>query len=109
QIQRYKKYWDLVSQGEYYRLSGPFGAGPYTAWSHVSGDKKRALVSLVTGPTCAAPPFQTLRLRGLDPDVRYRINGEASYPGHVLMQAGYPLPMRYGHYQPLQLYLEAEE
>ena len=109
QIQRYKKYWDLVSQGEYYRLSGPFGAGPYTAWSHVSGDKKRALVSLVTGATCAAPPFQTLRLKGLDPDVRYRINGEASYPGDVLMQAGYPLPMLYGDYQPLQLYLEAEE
>ena len=109
QIQRYKKYWDLVSQGEYYRLSGPFGAGPYTAWSHVSGNKKRALVSLVTGATCAAPPFQTLRLKGLDPDVRYRINGEASYPGDVLMQAGYPLPMLYGDYQPLQLYLEAEE
>ena len=57
---------------------------------------------------CAAPPFAVLRLKGLDPQLRYRVNGEETYPGDVLMHAGYPLPLRRGDYSALQLYLEAE-
>ena len=108
QVQRYKECWDLVAEGDYYRLSSPFGDAAYTAWAHVSQDKRRALVSLVTGTTCAAPPFLTLRLKGLDPHLCYRVNGEESYPGDVLMAAGYALPMFKGDYQSLQLCLEAE-
>lgn len=108
QVQRYKECWDLVARGDYYRLAGPFGEIPYTAWAHVSRDKRRALVSLVTGSTCAAPPFLALRLKGLDPSLRYRINGEEIFSGDALMEAGYPLPMFKGDYQSLQLCLEAE-
>jgi alpha-galactosidase len=50
-----------------------------------------------------------LRLKGLDPKVRYRVNGGESYPGDVLMLAGYPLPMMLDDYQSIQLHLEAEE
>ncbi len=108
QVERYKACWDLVSEGDYYRLSDPFADGPYTAWAHVSQDKRRALVSVVTGSTRAALPFFALRIKGLDPDLRYRVNGGESYPGDVLMQAGYPLPVFQGDYQSLQLCLEAE-
>lgn len=107
QVRQYKDWWELMDQGDYYRLSDSFHPTPYTAWSFVSPDKKRALVSLVTGPTQAAPPFLTLHLRGLDPTLTYRVNGEAVYPGDVLMNAGYPLPMLLGDYQSLQLLLEA--
>lgn len=108
QVERYKSCWDLVSEGDYYRLSDPFADGPYTAWAHVSQDKRRALVSVVTGSTRAALPFFALRIKGLDPTLRYRVNGGESYPGDVLMQAGYPLPVFQGDYQSLQLCLEAE-
>ena len=31
QVQRYKECWDLVAEGDYYRLSSPFGDAAYTA------------------------------------------------------------------------------
>ena len=104
----FKEHYDLIQDGGYYRLSDPF-TDPYTAWEHVSHDKKEALVSLVTGSFRGAPPFLTLRLKGLDPSARYRVNGgDELWPGDVLMAAGYPLPILLGDYRSLQLYLTAE-
>lgn len=109
QIEKYKAYYDLIQRGDYYRLTDPFEDGPYTAWAHVSEDRREALVSLVTGTMHAAPPFRVLRIKGLDPSFCYRVNdGEEVYPGDVLMQAGYPLPMLKDDYQPFQLHLKAE-
>ena len=104
----FKEHYDLIQDGDYYRLSDPFQNGPYTAWEHVSRDKKEALVSLVTGPFRGAPPFLTLRLKGLSPGSNYQINGEGSWPGDVLMQVGCPLPMLQGDYRSLQFYLNAK-
>ena len=108
QVAAYKKYYWLIQDGDYYRLSDPFQNGPYTAWEHVSADKRQALVSIVTGPSRAASPFLTLPLKGLDPALRYRINGEGRCLGAALMQVGWPLPLIFGDYQAIQLYLEAE-
>ena len=108
QVAAYKKYYWLIQDGDYYRLSDPFQNGPYTAWEHVSADKRQALVSIVTGPSRAASPFLTLPLKGLDPALRYHINGEGRYLGAALMQVGWPLPLISGDYQAIQLYLEAE-
>jgi alpha-galactosidase len=109
QIQQFKEHWELLQWGDYYRLSDPFQDGPYTAWEQVSADQRQALVTIVTGTIHAAPPFLTLRLKGLDPKLRYHVNGSAeAYAGDVLMLAGYPLPMLLNDYQSFQLYLEAE-
>ena len=102
----FKEHYDLIQQGDYYRLSDPF-ADPFTAWEQVSPDGREALVSLVTGPTQAAAPFRSLRLKGLDPSLRYAVNGQGAFPGDVLMEAGWPLPMPQGDYQSMQLYLSA--
>ena len=107
QVAFFKEHYDLIQRGDYYRLTNPFQNGPYTAWEQVSEDKREALVSLVTTSLCAAPSFQTLRLKGLDPMQTYQVNGEGSWPGDVLMEAGWPLPMFQGDYQSLQLYLSA--
>jgi alpha-galactosidase len=109
QIQTYQQHADLIRRGDYYRLSDPFHDGYYTAWEHVSPDRRKALVSVVTATVHAAPPFLALRLRGLDPNTRYRVNKDEVYSGDTLMLAGYPLPMMLDDYQCLQLYLEAEE
>nr|WP_325237008.1 GH36 C-terminal domain-containing protein [uncultured Oscillibacter sp.] len=105
---QFKRHSALIQEGDYYRLSDPFQNGPYTAWEHVSPDRREALVSVVTDTFRSAPPFLALPLKGLDPSLRYRINGEGSWPGDVLMKLGWPLPIPDGDYQALQLYLEAE-
>jgi len=108
QTEDFKRYAPLIREGDYYRLTVPFQAPGYTAWAHVAPDRQEALVSLVTGSTWAAQPFVTLRLKGLDPAARYRINGgEALWNGDALMYAGYPVPLMQGDYQALQLHLEA--
>ena len=104
----FKAHYDLIQTGDYFRLTEPGRETRFTAWAYVSEDRREALVSIVTGAAQAAPPFQILRLRGLDPSLRYKVNGsEVLYAGDALMQAGYPLPMLLGDYQSLQLYLEA--
>ncbi len=106
----YKRHSRLIQEGDYYRLTDPFQAGDFTAWEHAGPDGREALVSLVNGATRAAPPFFSLRLKGLDPARRYRINGgEQLWGGDVLMYAGYPVPTPWGDYQSTQLYLEAVE
>jgi len=108
QVAQFKEYDKLIREGDYYRLSDPFQNGPYTAWEHVSPDKKEALVSLVTGPFHGAPPLQVLRVKGLDPNLTYQVNGEGGWPGDVLMYAGFPVPILQGDYQALQFHLKAE-
>ena len=107
QIETYKKRWKLLHQGDYYRLTDPFRDGPYTAWEQVSPDRREALVSVVAGSTRAAQPFRLLKLKGLDPAARYRVNGGDCWDGGALMHAGYPLPLLTGDYRAVQLYIAA--
>ncbi len=103
----FKEHYDLIQRGDYYRLSDPCAA-PYAAWEQAAPGGGEALVSLVYGSNHAAAPFRTLRLKGLNPDALYRVNGGELWRGDVLMAAGFPLPMPTGDYQSLQLYLKAE-
>ena len=108
QIRDYRESYDLVQTGDYYRLSAPSPDGPPTAWLHVSPDRSTALLCVVSGQVHAGPPFRRLKLKGLDPVRQYQVTGdETPWPGDVLMEAGYPLPML-GEYQSLRLWLKAE-
>ena len=108
QIQAYKESYDLIQTGDYYRLSVPTPDGAPTAWLHVSTDRRTALLCVVAGQTHAGPPFRQVKLRGLDPTLQYRLTGDDTpWPGDVLMQAGYPLPML-EEYHCLRLWLKAE-
>lgn len=110
QVERYKNHYDLIHNGDYYRLSSPCEDSPYTAWEQVSPDRREALVNVVLGCTHAAPPFRTLRLKGLNPVLQYQIDGNGSlYRGEALMKAGYPLPQMQGDYLAFQIYLKAIE
>ena len=108
QIQAYKESYDLIQTGDYYRLSAPTPDGAPTAWLHVSTDRRTALLCVVAGQTHAGPPFRQVKLQGLDPSLQYRLTGDDTpWPGDVLMQAGYPLPML-EEYHCLRLWLKAE-
>ena len=105
QVAFFKEHCDLIQSGDYYRLTGL--TGPFAAWEQVSPDRREALVSLVYGPNHAAAPFRVLRFKGLDPALRYQVNGQGAYAGDVLMNAGWPLPLPAGDYQAVQLYIRA--
>ena len=110
QVTSYKALAHLIQLGDYYRLTDPFQNGPYTAWEHVAPDRREALVSVVFVTVHSAAPFRALRLKGLDPDAIYSVNGGGErYTGAALMTGGYPLPVPRGDYQSLQLWLRAEQ
>ncbi len=108
QVETYKKHYNLIHDGDYYRLSSPFQDSSYTAWEQVSAGQKEALVNVVMGCTHSAPPFRTLRLKGLNPSFQYQVDGIGeTYSGGELMKAGYPLPQIRGDYPAFQVYLKA--
>ena len=108
QVRVFQDHARLLQEGDYYRLSDPFQNLDYTAWEQAAPDKREALVSVVFTSAQAAQPLRRLRLKGLDPALRYRVNGGETFGGDTLLYAGYPLPMPRGEYPCLRLYLEAE-
>lgn len=105
QVAFFKEHYDLIQNGDYYRLTVP--GGPLTAWEQVSPDKQEALISVVYGQAHSSPPFRILRLKGLNPDLHYQVNGQGVYSGEALMNGGWPLSLPFGEYPALQLYLRA--
>jgi alpha-galactosidase len=74
QIAWYKERRELFHQGRFHRLVSPFeGDGNETAWMTVADDRRRALVGWYRTLSHALPGPSLLRLRGLDPEVRYRV------------------------------------
>jgi len=107
QIDFYKKHYKLIAEGDYYRLSSPYENSCYTAWQHVSRDKKEALVSLVLTDKESNDAQRYLRLKGLKKEAMYRIDGqEGRYSGAVLMNAGIPVPFELNEYEGIQITLE---
>ena len=88
QVKLYHNTYDLIRNGDLYRLVSPF-ENPYRAvWEIVSPDKSRAMVTVVTmRGECA--PHTIVKLRGLEPQRYYRNEktGE-TYSGALLMNAG---------------------
>ena len=105
QIERFKKYYDLIQTGEYYRLTNPFEPGPFTAWQNTAEDGSLALVTVVTGMARSNTAFETVYPRGLQPDAVYIVNGVEEMRGDVLMYGGIPLPQERGDYRAMQFAL----
>ena len=88
----------LLRDGEFYRLSSPF-SGNVCAWELVSADQSRAYVMAGWQMPVANPTAQYLRLQGLDPEARYRVEQLGlTLSGATLMNAGLPLQMPFEAY-----------
>ncbi|MDD7643714.1 MAG: alpha-galactosidase [bacterium] len=106
QVKRYRKLQPLIYDGSYFRLSNPYRDG-MAAWSFVSEDQSRVLVQGVIYRAEANVLQKRLRLRGLDPQAGYRVNGsKQSYTGSALMAGGLLLPKVAGDDVAFELYLE---
>ncbi|MBP5225096.1 MAG: alpha-galactosidase, partial [Lachnospiraceae bacterium] len=120
----FKDLYETVEYGDHYRLTDL--SGRYVAWEEVRKDRKRALVNLVFTYAEANAPAPLVKLRGLDPDLRYRIRlvtrhgeenlgakereifgGTLTLSGSALMNRGLYLPKQREDYQAWQVLLEA--
>jgi alpha-galactosidase len=105
QIADCKKYWNLIHEGRYYRLTDPSIHQEVAAWEFVDEAKEEMLLSMVTLDTHCNAPVCYVRCRGLEKEAVYREEASgAEYAGAALMYAGIPVPAMQGEYQALQLH-----
>ena len=97
----------LILSGDYYRLSNPYENLYYNAWSYVSKEKDRALVSLVITEKEGNDAQRFLKLRGLKKEAFYQIEGRQDrFSGALLMQAGLPIPCGLRQYEGISFCLK---
>ena len=88
QIRYYKRIRKLIMDGAFYRLISPF-EGEEAAWMVVSEDKKHALAGYYRMRQPANAPLKRLYLKGLDPDLQYRVRETGlEAGGDELMRVG---------------------
>ena len=98
QIAEFKKYYDVIHFGNYYRLTNAMEEGPYAAWEFAKEDGSEALVSVVASRVRTNDPGVRIKLRGLKENQIYLVNGE-EYPGGALMHGGLLLEEAKKEYQ----------
>ena len=93
-VKDYHRYYDLIRQGDLYRLISPFEDPMRCAWMFVSPDKTKALVTAVIMRGENNMPL-SLRLKGLDPDKYYKCGCcGRTLSGAALMYSGINLTDR---------------
>ncbi len=73
-IADYKAIRKTVEYGSLYRLVSPSGGAEQSATENVSADRAQAVLFAFLHSSTENYPYPTLRLQGLDPEARYRVN-----------------------------------
>lgn len=106
----YRKYQELIFEGDYYRLTNPHNCHGVAAWCFVSKDKKKVLVSIVLMDKEANDAQRYIKLKGLKPNAMYESDEyEYKLSGQLLMQMGIPVSGKLNEYESMQLMLETKE
>ncbi len=99
QVEFYKEIRHVVQFGEFYRLRSPF-EGNDAAWMSVTEDGTEAFAVHVNVLVEPNGPLEWLKLQGLDPAARYRVEGSGEvYGGDQLMYVGLPIPRAHVDYK----------
>ena len=107
QVAEFKKHYELIQRGEYSRLASPYENDRlYCVWQVASPDKSEALVAAVKYKNEANTHPEIVRLRGLDENKYYKVNGDKVYRGASLMYNGLVMKECWGDYQSELYYLE---
>lgn len=100
QVQMYHKYNDLVRSGDYYRIASYSENHKYDCYMVVSKDRSEALVTFIQVMMRPNYHSRNIRLKGLDPNKTYRIEGEErAYSGEALMYAGIQVQNPWGDFR----------
>lgn len=124
QIERFKKYYDLIQRGDYYRISSPL-EGTCTIWEIADPSGKEALVSAVYHHVQANPVPVRVKVQGLRDEADYQMflneDLKEKYPsrllpygfssgevlsGAALKQFGFVVPEAINGFQAWQIYLK---
>lgn len=97
QVEQYKRIRPIVMFGDMYRLMNPFEERS-GAWMYVSEDQEKAVVFFADQRAVCNEPLRKFKLKGLDPDRVYRVNG-VEYTGNTLMNFGLWRPIKGGDYE----------
>ena len=105
QIKEFKKYYDLIQNGDYYRIVSPYEINKFhCVWEVARPDGSEALVATVRHKTEAGFVHEIVKFKGLLPDKFYKINGGSKeYLGAALMEQGYAIDYDFTSY-PSRLY-----
>jgi alpha-galactosidase len=76
QVKMYHKYNDLIRMGDYYRIASCQQNHSYDCYMVVSKDKKEALVTYIQVLNSPNTHCRKIRLKGLQSDYRYIVEGE---------------------------------
>ena len=110
QTAMYRKYNDLVREGDYYRIASYTQNHEFDCYEVVAKDKKEALVTFVQVINRPNYHSRRIKLKGLLENVRYRIEGyDGIYYGDTLMNAGINIKNMWGDFQSTLLHVMAEE
>ena len=97
QIKHYKKYRELILNGEFHKLASPFeNGGNDVVWGVVNEDKSEALVGIYR--ILAEPngkPYEYLKIPFLDEDRYYEIDGEYVLSGDTIKKLGLKKPYQF--------------
>lgn len=104
QIRQFKKYYDLIQYGNYYRLTNPDTAESWHGWQFAAEDGSEALLCAVALQIHPNGPGCWLKLKGLNSGSSYLVEGK-EYPGDVLMNAGLLIPPAKLEYESIQMYI----
>lgn len=116
QIALYKKYSDLIRNGDYWRIASFRENNEYDCWMSVSKDKNEALITFIQ--VLNHPNYKTrfIKISGLDDDKNYEI----SFPdedktqwepvilsGKTIKNAGITIKRDWGDFQGKLIYLKS--
>ena len=105
QISDFHKYYWLIQKGTYYRLGDRKFEKRYSCWEYVSEDQTEILLNLVDTKVEANSEFPFVKLKGLNENLIYRLEGtDLTMSGAALMYGGYTFEMTMGDYPAVQLH-----
>lgn len=89
----YREHSQLITEGDYYRLSSPYDDSIYVAWQFVSKDKAKSLVFVVTEDISVIDKNSYVHIKGLEKDSMYEIEETGQcLSGAALRNIGILLP-----------------
>lgn len=106
EIKLYHKYYDLINNGELYRLTNPFENPYYCATEFVSPSKDKALVTYVVSRSRRLKPV-FVKLQGLNEHSKYKdMDTGICYFGDTLMNLGLNFSKYTDEGESVRVYLE---
>ena len=99
QISKHRELKNWIYSADFYRLKSPIGTDE-CAWQMVSDDKSQSIAMYVTKLTTPKKVGQYLKLKGLNPDKKYKVLPiNVTVTGDVLMYAGLPVKEQYTDFE----------